>query len=71
MVEHVNAIVDTTEYLLARTHSEDRHIRQAVYALSCVRWENAIYDETALRIVWVDEKIILVETAGVRPGKLD
>ena len=63
MVEHIDAVVHTSEDLLAGTLRKDWHIGQAVYALCGVGGKGAIDDEAIGVVFWVDEIV-----GGWEPG---
>ena len=65
MVKDVNAVVHTTEKLLAWTHRKYRDISQTVHALFGVRWQRTVHDEAALGVVWIYEEVVFWETANI------
>jgi hypothetical protein len=65
MIKYVNAIVHTAKDLLTRPYGEDGHVCQAVDTLIVLCRECAIYDEAALRVIRVDEKVVFIEATDV------
>ena len=63
MVEDVNAAVNATKDLRARTHCEHGHIGQTVYALGCIGGKSTVDDE-AVRVVGRVDKVVRSREAG-------
>ena len=69
VVEDVDAIVNTSEELLARSHCEDSNICQAVYALGCIGCQCAVYHNAVLCIFWIGVIVVFGKSAKIGSWK--
>jgi len=65
LVEDIDATVDTTERLVARSHGEDGDVGEGVHALVGVGGEGAVGDEAGGVVFGVDEVVCARETGYV------